>query len=122
MSFRLDKANSVLQKNLAEIVYELNDPRLVDEIVTIHKVSISPDLKYAKVHIGILGDKDEKEAFEAIQKASGFIRHQLSNRVEYRVLPVLDFQLSNSEEVSSNIDKILKKIGKELQQSDEKRL
>jgi len=122
MSFRLDKANSVLQKNLAEIVYELNDPRLVDEMVTVLNVSVSPDLKYAKVHISILGDKDEKEAFEAIKKASGFIRHQLSSRVEYRVLPILDFQLNDSEEYGQSIDKILKDIGKELQNGDEKKL
>lgn len=122
MSIKLEKANMLIQKALAEIVYELNDPRLVNEMVTIHKVSISPDLKYAKVQIGIFGDKDEEAVFLAIKKASGFIRRQLAIRTDLRVIPVLDFQLNDSEEYAENIDKILKSISTSSSQSEQKNL
>lgn len=111
MSIKLEKANATIQKNLAEIIYELNDPRLVDEMITILKVSVSPDLKYAKVYISIFGDKNKEEnAFLAIKKASGFIRKQLGSRVDLRFLPTLDFQIDNSEEYGERIDKQLKEI------------
>jgi len=120
MSFRLEKANATIQKKLTEIIYELNDPRLVDEVVTVLKVSLSPDLKNAKVHISIFGDKDETQAFLAIKNASGFIRHELASRIDYRVLPALDFEIDKSEEYGQNIDEILKTIKKKTSQNDDK--
>ncbi len=110
MSFRLEKANASIQKNLAEILYELNDPRLKDKMVTVTSVSVSPDLKNARVFVSVFGGEDDKLAIEAIQNASGFIRQRLGTRIEYRVLPTLDFRLSKSEELGQNVENILKKL------------
>jgi len=110
MNFRLEKANTVIQKNLASIMYELSDPRLKGKLVSIAGVSISPDLKYAKVFVSIYGDGDKSGAFDAIKKANGYIKRELSRRIQYRNLPELDFRLSESEDYSEKIDKILENI------------
>lgn len=116
MSFRLEKANASILKNLAEIFYELNDPRLQGKIVTVTDVSVSPDLSNAQVSVSVFGDEDGQSAIEVIQDASGFIRRKLGTRIEYRKLPKLDFRLSKIEEKGQNIESLLKKLKSDEQQ------
>jgi ribosome-binding factor A len=121
MSFRIEKANTAIQKNLADIIASLNDPRLNGEMVSVMRVSLSPDLKYAKVFVSIFGTKDETQAFEAIKNATGYIRNQLGEKMKYRVLPELDFRLTKEEDYSENIDVLLKKIATESKNIDDKK-
>lgn len=111
MSNRIEKGNALLQKTLAEILTnDLNDPRLNKEIVSVSKVSLSNDLKHAKVFLSIFGNNDEKQVLDAIQNASGYIKKLLKERLKFRVLPSLYFVIDNSMEYSDKINKILKDI------------
>ena len=110
MSNRVQKANSVLQKHIAEIIQnDLNDPRLSGALVTVSNVNISSDLTYAKVSLSIFGGKPEL-ALEAIKNASGYIRKELSKEIKFRALPELAFSLDDSAVYSEKINKMLKKI------------
>lgn len=111
MSNRIEKGNSLLQKCLSEIfTNELNDPRLKNEMVTVSKVQLSNDLKYAKVYVSLYGDKNATEVLNAIKNASGFIRSSLKDKAKFRVLPILDFVIDNSEAYSERINTLLKNI------------
>ena len=113
MSNRIEKGNSLLQKCLSEIfTNELNDPRLKNEMVTVSKVQLSSDLKYAKVYLSFFTDDMQltKESLAAIQNASGFIRNQLKDRVQVRLLPELTFCVDDSIQYGMKIEKILKEI------------
>lgn len=117
MSFRLEKANASILKNLAEIFYELNDPRLNGKMVTVTEVSVSPDLSKAQVSVSVFGDEEAAQStIEVIQDASGFIRQKLGKRIEHRKLPKLDFRLSKNEEKVQNIEGLLKKLKSDEQQ------
>lgn len=111
MSNRIEKGNSLLQKSLSEILLnELNDPRLNDEMVTISRVSLSSDLKYAKVYLSLYGNHNEKEILDTIRNASGYIRSLLAKKVKFRVIPTLDFVVDDSMEYSQKINDLLKNI------------
>ncbi len=111
MSNRIEKGNSLLKRALSEVfINELNDPRLLNEMVTISQVRLSPDLKYAKVYVSLYGEKNEKAVLDAIKSASPYIRHALSSKVKFRVLPELHFEIDTSEEHSEKINSLLKTI------------
>ena len=62
MSRRLQRLNTLLRQELADLIRtELRDPRLAD-IVSITRVDISPDLKNAKIYASVLGDEEAKTA------------------------------------------------------------
>ena len=111
MSNRVEKGNSLLQKEISNIISnKLNDPRLNNEIISLTKVSLSNDLSYAKVFVSIYGAKNEEESLKAIKSASGFIRKELATKLKFRILPTLDFELDTSGEYSQRINELLKNI------------
>ncbi len=111
MSNRIEKANSLIKKNLADIIdNELSDPRLKNEMITVSKVEMSPDLKYARVYLSFYGTGDKKDAITAIQNASGYIKKSLKERLKFRVLPEFHFVEDHSLEYSDHINSLLKQI------------
>lgn len=111
MSNRIEKGNSLIKRCVSEIISnELNDPRLKNEMITVSRVHLSSDLKYAKVYLSFYGEENKEEALEIIKNASGFIRSSLKDKIKFRVLPMLDFALDDSSEYSEKINKLLKNI------------
>ena len=87
---------------------ELKDPRL--EVVSgVTEVRVSPDLKQAKVYVSVGGDETEqKAALAGLTAAAGFIRHELSERLQMRRTPELMFVLDRSDEYGKHIDDLLR--------------
>lgn len=120
MNSRVAKANSLLQKKIAEIIEkDVNDPRLSGQLVTVVKVDISPDLKYAKVFVSIFGAQEAQITLDALNSASGYIRKTLAHKIEFRNLPNLHFVQDTGAEYSQKIEGILKNIS--YSSNDEKK-
>lgn len=110
---RIERVNSELLKQISYVIdYELKDPRITVGMISITRVKTTPDLKYAKVYLSFYTDDadKQKESFEIISKANGFIRNQLKGRVQLRLLPELHFVVDDSIQYGMKIDKILKDL------------
>ena len=79
-------------------------------LISVTKVHVTPDLKYAKVYVSILNSKNINETLEALKKSSGFIRSGIAKSINLRITPELVFELDDSIEYGSKIDSILKEI------------
>ena len=111
MNSRIERGNSQLKKKLSEIIsFDLSDPRILENMVTVTKVSLSSDLKYAKVFVSVYGSGDPQEVLIALKKAEGHIKKLLAGKLEFRMMPTFDFVLDTSEDYSDKINKILKNI------------
>lgn len=107
---RLGRIEEEYRKELSQIIsYELKNPN-VTGLISVTKVKVSNDLKYAKVYISILNSKDNKETLAGLKKSSGFIRSELARRVNLRNTPELVFELDDSLAYGAKIDTILKEI------------
>ena len=89
--------------------------------VTVTSVRMSPDLKYARVFVSLMGSEEEKkESFEALRGASGRVRHELGSRIRTRFLPEIDFVLDTSQEYGDHIDRLLDEIrGRQNEQNEQ---
>jgi ribosome-binding factor A len=107
---RRRQVGSILREELSGIIQrELKDPRL--GFASILRVEISPDMSFARVYISVFGSHEEQEAsIEALEHASGFIRHQLAPRLSLRTIPRLRFVLDRSMEHAENISRLLAEI------------
>ena len=83
-------------------------------MVTVTRVDLSEDLRYAKIFVSVLGGEQEKElAFRLLHRARRFIRSELAGRIDLRVVPEISFALDESAENYLRIDEVLKKIHEE---------
>jgi ribosome-binding factor A len=109
-SSRTHRVGELIKEEISEIVRrELKDPRI--GFVTITGVDVTPDLRHADVFISVLGTKLEREdTLSALQKAAGFLRKELAQRIELKYFPELKFAIDPSIEAGIKIDKIIKKL------------
>ncbi len=107
-SYRPESVGRSIQVELSKILREESkDPRLQD--VTITGVTMSQDLRTAKVYISIFdGDKDD--VLEGLGRANAFLRRQVGQRVRLRHVPELFFSFDDSLEHGSRIDQLLSQL------------
>ena len=109
MSLKIDRLESTYVKEISYILSnEVKNKRLNFVVVTDCK--ITSDLSYAKVYIRLLNDDDKKEILAELKGASKFIRKELSERVDVRHTPELEFVYDESIEYAKNIEKKKEKI------------
>ena len=107
---RLGRIEEEYRKELSQIIsYELKNPNATG-LISVTKVKVTNDLKYAKIYVSILNSKNNKETLAALKKSSGFIRSELAKRVNLRNTPELVFEFDDSLEYGAKIDNILKEI------------
>ena len=111
---RSDRLALEIQRTLADIIRnELNDPR-ISTLASIIKVELSNDLQYCKVYITVYGtDEEVKNTFEGLEKAKGFIKRLLFEKIKLRKAPELTFVKDDSIAYSVHISEILNKINEE---------
>ena len=107
---RLGRIDEEYRKEISQIIgYELKNPS-VTGLISVTKVKVTNDLKFAKVYVSILNSKNVKDTLAGLKKSSGYIRSELARRINLRNTPELIFELDDSIEYGAKIDSILKEI------------
>jgi ribosome-binding factor A len=95
-----------IQRDLAELIREVKDPRL--GMVTLNAVEVTPDYAHAKVFFSVLvGKPDECE--EALNHAAGFLRNGLFKRLHIHTVPTLHFQFDRTTERAADMNALIAK-------------
>jgi len=89
---------------------ELKDPRLAGSIV-VSDVRLSPDMRTVRVFVRLFGTEQERaDELAGLKAASGYIRHELVERLQLRRAPEVFFLEDQSEEYGQHIDSLLRKV------------
>ena len=108
-NYRRGRINDEMQKELAQVLRELKDPRVRDAFISITAVDVTGDLKFAKVYYSAMtGDK--KEIAKGLKSSAGFIRRELAQRLNLRMTPELSFYEDHSIAHGAHISKLLESI------------
>lgn len=108
-SNRIGRINEEIQRELAELIRSLKDPR-VQTMITITRVETTPDLRYAKVMISVMEEAKEKEALKGLRSAGGWLRRELGSRLQLRYTPELVFELDDSLKYGAHMFDLLSKL------------
>ena len=109
MSIKIDRINSNLVKEISYILAnEVKDQDI--KFVTVTDCKVTNDLSFAKVYFTVLKEDRKKETLKALKNASGFIRHELMDRVDIRHIPELTFVYDESIEYGKKIENIIESI------------
>ncbi len=110
-NIKLDRLNTAFVEKISEIIH--NDVKDSDvKMVTITDARITSDLSFAKVYFTTL-DSDRKKVLNALNKASGFIRSELCEKVDIRKMPEITFVYDESIEYGKKIEDIIERINNE---------
>ena len=93
-----------IQRDLAELLRDLKDPRV--GMVTLSGVDVSPDYAHARVRFSVLvGDPAESEA--ALNEAAGWLRNALFKRLSIHTVPTLRFQFDRTTERAADLNALI---------------
>ena len=110
---RVLRAAEAIKRELGFILdRKVEDPRI--GMVTVTRVDLSEDLRYAKVFVSFLVDKEEREqSLRYLRKARKFVRGELAHSLRLRIAPELTFLLDDSSENYIRIAQVLKQVDEE---------
>ncbi|MEK7778888.1 MAG: 30S ribosome-binding factor RbfA [Pseudomonadota bacterium] len=96
-----------IQRELADLLqHETKDPRVKN--ITITAVEVTRDYSQAKVFYSILGNQEEIFLTQnGLENAKGFLRSQLSHRMQLRITPQLNFVYDESVERGTRLSKLI---------------
>lgn len=113
---RIERIQSLIQVEAAQIIdRELNNPNL-PEFITIHQVKISKDLSRAVIVITFLQDQSQAvidETVKELNKAAGFVSRLLAQRIQLRRHPQIKFVYTDSTRFALDIEKLFQQIKRE---------
>jgi ribosome-binding factor A len=105
-------ADRIREELSAMLLKEINDPRLAQVFVT--DVNVDRELAYANVYVSAMeGATRSKEILEGLESASGFLRRELSARVDLRSFPRLRFHWDPTPENAEHIERLLLQLKEE---------
>jgi ribosome-binding factor A len=101
-----------IREEVTEMIeLELKDPRI--GFATVTQVELRPDLRSAYIRVSVEGGKEaQEETLEGLQSATGYLRHELSLRLQLGRVPELIFILDHSAEDIDRIESLLKQTNK----------
>lgn len=105
------RINSEVQREMSQIIREeIKDPR-VHPMTSVMAAEVTPDLKFAKIFVSVLGSEEEKEkTMEGLKKSASFARTQLARRMNLRNTPEITFVLDNSIEYGVTMSKRIDEV------------
>ena len=110
--YHRERLGEALREEIETIVEgELADPRI--GLATVTAVEMAEDGRSARVLVMVHGSEEEgQQSMEGLVAASGFIRHEVADRLHLRRAPELLFILDRSDKFNARVDQLLKRAKK----------
>jgi ribosome-binding factor A len=112
MKHRLVRVAEILKRELSTVI--LREVPSGSALITVNAVDVSPDLRNADVHVGVLGTAaQQKEALARLEQHRVVLQAECAKRVVLKFTPHLHFKLDESIERGSRVLDILDELGVE---------
>jgi len=110
---RSDRVAAVIQEEIGKMLLtDMKDPDV--SLITVTKVEMTDDLRYAKIYYSVLGDDEKKSlAKKALERARGYVRTEIGQRLQIRFAPEIRFVYDDTAAYADHIEQLLKKIKEE---------
>jgi ribosome-binding factor A len=110
MTVKQDRMAWRIRTILSELLLrEVSDPRL--QGITITEVTLDAELEYARVYVNALGDETrQNEVMHGLERAKGFLRREVAQRVRLRKAPELIFRWDETLERGERINHLLSEL------------
>ena len=106
------RVSELVRREVANVVSgQLNDPRM--RLVTVTAVEVTKDIRHAKVfvtHMEQTAEPDHAAVVDTLNKAAGYIRHEISRHLDLKNCPALRFFYDHSVERGVNLSNLIDRV------------
>ena len=115
-STRLKKVEEAYRHEVTQLLlFKVQDPRLA--VVRVTHVNFTPDMRLARVYYDVSGSEEQKkEALKGLKRCKGFLKRELSSRIQLRFMPDLEFHYDESAEMSQKVEELFHRLDQEKSQ------
>ncbi len=118
-SKRINGINQEIQKELANLLRTVKDPRVQNTMISITRVETTPDLRYAKVYVSFLEENKAAEAMKGLKSAGGYLRRELGRGLQLRYTPELVWALDDSITYGAKMLELINSLGVKPEEEEE---
>ena len=110
MGIRISRVEGVLLRAIGNVLSnKVRDPRV--GFVTVTGVTVTSDIRNAKVFVSVIGDdKERRDTLEGLKASAPYIRREVAHQVVLKNMPELAFYYDESSEKGERIMNLLKDI------------
>lgn len=103
---RSERVAGTLRRELAQLIQmEVKDPEV--GFVGLSDVEVSRDLAHAKVFITVFEPEKAVSSVKALNRAAGYLRRRLGQKMRIRSVPELHFEHDASVETGQRMDSLI---------------
>ena len=111
-------AEAVKEELSLLLLQKIRDPDVAG--ISIARVEVSDDLKYAKLHYRVRGgDKARRLAAKGLDRARGFMRSHLAKTLNLRYTPELQFYYDETGDKVEEVEQLLRQISEENRSNED---
>ncbi len=118
---RVERVAASIRREVSELlVTGIKDDRVNLAMVSVTNVDVAGDLQHCKVHVSIFGSEDDRQqALAGLRSAAGYVKGELSRRLNMRRTPEVIFLLDRGIEKGTAVLSLINKLGAERQEKGE---
>ena len=107
---RMRRVNEAVREVLSsQLALGLKDPRI--GFVTVTGVDTSPDLRFARVYVSVLGSEDERAAaLEGLTSSRGFLQSRIGDELRMKRTPALSFYYDETVERADRMSRLIDEV------------
>ena len=107
---RANRVGDLILREIADLLMtRVKDPRV--KKTTITGISVSEDLRHAKVYYSLIGDKEEiLAAQKGLESATGFIKREIGLRMDLKYVPDIVFRHDPSLAEGDHMEKLFQRL------------
>ena len=119
MTQRMEKVQKLARQVLGELILELKDPRI--GFATVTAVRITPDLRFGRVFVSVLGTEEEQqETIAGLRSAGPHLRGELGKELRTKHTPELTFELDHGPEEAQRLEALMRRLHEDAETAEER--
>ena len=110
-STRQNKISRLIQREMADILLQLNKSKYHGKLITVSIVRVTKDMSIARIYLSIFPSEFADEILNEIKLSGKSLRGELGRRIgkSVRIIPELEFYIDDSLDYIERIDNLLHK-------------
>lgn len=106
------QVSRMLQGEVSHLLMRELQDELRDIIVTVTQVSVTPDLRIARIYYSVLPDSQTGAVQSVIDSRAGFLRKRLGESIRHTVkyVPSLEFYYDDSAEEAIRVNRMIDEL------------
>ncbi|HQI10194.1 MAG TPA: 30S ribosome-binding factor RbfA [Fervidobacterium sp.] len=121
--YKLKMLESEIRKVMSEALMAMKDNYIepMKSLITISRVEISKDKRYADIFVSVLGnDEKRKEVLDYFEEKKGYFRSYVAKNIRMYIAPEIRFKEDRGIEATVRIGQLLDSIKENQKSSDNK--